>query len=59
MHKKFFTVEYESGGRRWHQHVEAYDSFEATKIVMASNRSAIWSKVVREIDRAEYQRLTQ
>lgn len=59
MHDKhYFTVEYEAQGRRWHQHVEARDGLEATRLVMDSNSAAIWSKVVRQIDLDEFNRLT-
>ena len=56
---RYFTVEYESLGRRWFAHVQASDDFGATRQVMANNRSAIWARIARELDREEYRRLTQ
>lgn len=56
---RYFTVEYEAKGRIYFQHVKARDGLEATRIVMDGNRAAIWSRVKREIDRIEFERLTK
>jgi hypothetical protein len=45
-------------GRTLHAHVEAADSWVAGRITMELYPSAISSRVVREIDRATYERLT-
>lgn len=54
----YFTVKTESRGRTFHEHIEAVDSFAATDIALKRNPSAYMAQVVREIDRAEFERLT-
>lgn len=56
---RYFTVKTIAKGRTYFVHVAAIDEWDATHDAMARNRSAICAQVVREFDRAEYERLTK
>lgn len=56
---RYFIVKIEARGRTHYAHIEAADSDQASKVAMEQNKSAISTKVLREIDRAEFDRLTK
>lgn len=58
--KRYFTVAFTCAttGRRHHRHVEAIDGTHAGNRILWQHPSVGSAKVVREIDRNEFERLT-
>jgi hypothetical protein len=54
----YYTLQTESRAGVHYIHLRARDSFDATDIALNRNKLAYAAKVVREIDRAEFERLT-
>ena len=56
---RYFTVRVERNGRTIYEHVQAPHTWAASKAALDANPSACCAQVVREIDRAEYERLAR
>lgn len=55
---RYFTVKTEAHGRTYPVHIAAKDADAAPTLALRQNSAAITAQVVREIDRAEFERLT-